>query len=59
MLAPGVLDPEIIHNEGEGHGAVNVGEQARRVCRLLVPMGLEVADKALLGQSAGLREPVQ
>ena len=52
------LDSEVIYSEGEGGRHGYVGPKTRGVGHRSVVVGLEVADKALVGDDAGFLEYV-
>ena len=48
------LDTKVIYSEGEGGGRSFVGPNTGGVRHMSVAMGLEVAEKALVGDDDGL-----
>ena len=52
------IDTEVVHSEGEGGGQGCVCTKAGVVSHRGVAVGLEVADKALVGDDAGFFQPI-
>ena len=52
------LDAKVVYSEGEGGGKDRMGPKAGGIFHRYVPMGLEVAYKAFVGNDAGFLESI-
>ena len=52
------LDAKVVYSEGEGGGKGRMGPKAGGIFHRYVPMGLEVAYKAFVGNDAGFLESI-